>query len=86
MIQITRNERLTKTYSEQQLAELLEILDHLHSAASEGRTDALTAMNKRELIAFLREVIYTAEETIAEIDKTVCYRQTSLRLVEKSTA
>jgi len=85
MIQMTRNE-LMKTYSEKQLADLLDILDHLHSAASDGQIDPLTAMNKRELIAFLRDVIYTAQETITEIDKQVCYRQASLRLVEKSTA
>ena len=85
MVQITIAE-LKTTYSEKQLFDLLDALDQLHSAVSEGQTAQTTLLNKRELLAYLRDVIYTAQETITELDKEVCYRQTSLRLVEKSTA
>ena len=50
------------------LGELLEMLDTLHSAASDGELTSLTPQRKRELTALLREVVYTAQETIQEIE------------------
>lgn len=49
------------------LDRLMEALDDLHTAAAEGNLTALTGLNKFELIGWLREVIYTASETLDEI-------------------
>ncbi len=69
-------------YNDQRLAEVLETLDELHSAVSEGQIERLTTMNKHELIAMLHEFVYTAQETIREID-TVRDVRPALRIVEK---
>lgn len=51
------------------LAAMFEVFDDLHDAAAEGTLDHLTAINRRELVGWLRELVYTAQETIAEIEK-----------------
>jgi hypothetical protein len=50
------------------LMELFEMLDQLHTAAADETLPLVTATSQRELIAWLREVIYTAQETVREID------------------
>ena len=69
-------------YNDEHLNDLLETLDNLHSAASEGQLELMTAMSKHELIAMLREFVYTAQETIREIDDKREIRPV-LRIVEK---
>lgn len=73
-------------YNESLLAELFEALDQMHTAASEGELHLLTTCSQRELIAWLRELAYTAEETIQEIDQHYAYPEVVLRLVEKPVA
>jgi hypothetical protein len=69
--------------SDARLDEVLEVLDELHTAASEGQLPAMTPLNRRELIALLRELVYTAEETIAEIEQSTKRPEAVLWLVEK---
>ncbi|MBL8162540.1 MAG: hypothetical protein JNJ61_11180 [Anaerolineae bacterium] len=51
------------------LAAMFEVFDDLHDAATEGTIDHLTPVNRRELVGWLQELVYTAQETIAEIEK-----------------
>ncbi|MBC6936596.1 MAG: hypothetical protein DWB42_12240 [Chloroflexi bacterium] len=51
----------------------LAAIDDLHDAVSEGNLAAVTELSNRELIGWLHDLVYTAQETIAEIEKrTVC--------------
>ncbi len=51
------------------LAMVFEAIDDLHDAVSEDQMDELTALDNRELVGWLRELVYTAQETIVEIEK-----------------
>ncbi|MCA0457597.1 MAG: hypothetical protein LCI00_26760 [Chloroflexi bacterium] len=50
------------------LAAVYEVFDDLHDAASEDQLQELTALDKRELLGWLRELVFTAQETITEIE------------------
>ncbi len=87
MMQISEHNR-ANLYTENNLAELFEVLDELHSAASDGQLNTVTTMNKRELVALLKDVIYTAQETLQELNKhdsrrEEVRRESVLRVVEK---
>lgn len=71
------NNRLLDELDEQTLAAILEQLDELHTAASEGR------LSKRETAGYLREIIYTAQETLAEIERNHQPSPVVLRIVEQ---
>ncbi len=51
------------------LRDLMDALDELHTAASDGTLDQTTPLNEAELLGWLREVVYTAQETINEIEQ-----------------
>lgn len=55
-------------YTDTRLCDLLDVLDQLHDAVSEGRLAAVSTLDRAELVNLLREVVYTATETIAEMD------------------
>lgn len=55
--------------SDVRLEKLGTMLDDLHTAASEGHLPTLTPLSSAELVSWLRELIYTAEETIVEIEE-----------------
>jgi hypothetical protein len=55
-------------HSDARLAGLFQSLDELHTAASEGHLQMVTPMTHAELVGWLQELIYTAEETITEIN------------------
>jgi hypothetical protein len=55
-------------YDNNRLDELLEMLDDLHTAASDNTLQSVTSLNERELLGLLREVVFTAQETIAEVE------------------
>ncbi|MGB1286635.1 MAG: hypothetical protein ACPG7F_08905 [Aggregatilineales bacterium] len=61
---------------------ILANLDELHSAISEGEMTGFTNLNNREVITLLREMIYTAQESINELE-TREQTQPTLRIVEK---
>jgi hypothetical protein len=68
-LMLTKNE-LELTYNGDCLGEMLEALDELHTAASDDTLHTHTTMSRHELVAMLREMIYTAQETITEIEQS----------------
>ncbi|MBC8098390.1 MAG: hypothetical protein H7Y11_03030 [Armatimonadetes bacterium] len=50
------------------LDELLDLLDTLHTAVSENQLHTVTLMSQRDLLGALREVVFTAQETITELE------------------
>ena len=67
------------------LAAVYEAFDDLHDAVSEGQIQALTPLDRRELLGWLHELVFTAQETIAEIEKVKTpdmYQTPTLRLVK----
>jgi hypothetical protein len=69
------------------LEDVLDYIDQLHSAASDGEAEALNSMSEAEVMNYLQEIIYTAQETLAEIEATRAHRtrkhQPVLRILPK---
>jgi hypothetical protein len=72
-----------KSQTEVCLNDLLEMLDELHSAASDGKGAEFAEMTHQELMSYLREVIFTAQETLKEVQNHKKKQSPILRLVEK---
>lgn len=70
-------------YLDNHLAELYDVLDQLHTAASEGSLPLVTTFTRQEMVSWLRDVIYTAQETITELNEQ---GSPMLRIVEKRQA
>jgi len=68
--------------SDARMAAVFEVFDDLHTAASEGQLEALTSLNNRELVGWLRELMFTAQETISEIEQGRLLREPVIRLVK----
>jgi hypothetical protein len=73
-------------YNDARLGSLLDALDELHSAASEGRLSEITTITDAELVGWLYELIYTAQETMMEIEAHHEQCEPELRLIPKSEA
>lgn len=59
-----------------------EAIDELHTAISEGNIENLNGIQSRaELVNWLRDVIYTAQETIMEIEGEAVQPCPMLRVV-----
>ena len=54
-------------YEDSYLADLLERMDRLHTAVVEGRLHTLTTIAHQDVVGWLEDIVYTAEETIREI-------------------
>jgi arginine utilization protein RocB len=71
------------------LDDVLETIDQLHSAISEGSNQEFAHLNEQDLVSTLRELIYTAQETVQEIETRRAKRrknrkqQPMLRIVPK---
>jgi len=61
----------------EQLYRLMDMLDELHSAAD------FAGLTEAEIAATLREIIYTAQETLHEIHSHKVAQMPALRLVDK---
>lgn len=69
-------------YTDARLTDLFQALDQLHSAASEGQLHTLTPLPEKELLGWLHDLIYTAQETISEIESIApCQDTPLLRIV-----
>lgn len=68
--------------SDARMAAMFEVFDDLHTAATEGQLAAMTTLNNRELVGWLRELMFTAQETISEIESTRMYGEPVIRLVK----
>jgi hypothetical protein len=73
-------------YNDGRLGNLLDTLDELHTAASEGSLRQITTVSDAELVGWLYEVMYTAQEIMAEIETHHEQREPELTLVPKSEA
>ncbi|QPC82141.1 hypothetical protein G4Y79_21030 [Phototrophicus methaneseepsis] len=66
------------------LADILDLLDQIHNVASEDGEADFTDLSEGETISLLRDVIYTAQETINEIEaRRATTQKPILHLVEK---
>jgi len=81
----TLQPNLQLLYNTSRLSDLLVALDELHSAASDGNIRAVTPLNNAELTSWLYEVIYTARETMNEIESENAEAAVGLALVRKSS-
>ena len=69
-------------YNDARFASLFQVLDELHTAASEDDLEVVTTLSKGELLGWLRDFVYTAQETISEIESNSANYPVSLRLVK----
>ncbi|MCK6579891.1 MAG: hypothetical protein L6Q98_17510 [Anaerolineae bacterium] len=82
----THQPTLQLLYNDARLSSLFDALDALHSAASDGSLRTVTTLSNAEMIAWLRDLIYTAQETIEEIqDNNVAAAFEGLSLVRKTS-
>lgn len=56
-------------YTDARLHALTQQLDELHTAASDGLLQRVTPLSNAELVGWLRDVLYTVQETIVEIEQ-----------------
>lgn len=63
-------ERIRRDYSAEGMEDLFLRLDLLHDYASNGRLNDISPLSRDELQAWLRELIYTARETLREMEET----------------
>ena len=81
-----RNDETQVTFDAEQLASQLQLLDALHSAASEERLPQLNALPEEGLKAWLAEMQYLAGETLAEIERNAARKTVpQLRLLRSAT-
>jgi hypothetical protein len=57
----------TERYSEVWFDALFRALDRLHDDVSQGRLSSVLALAPAEMVGWLEDIIYTARETIREI-------------------
>jgi len=84
---MSQSQHLHLLFTEARMAGLVDSLDELHSAASEGRLHEATTLSDAELVGWLIELVYTATETMAEIRRQqAVVSPAALHLVVKSEA
>ena len=62
---------LTEQLTEAHFEALLQVMDRLHDAAAIGELENMTPMDARELMGWLDDIIFTAEEVVRELQVTV---------------
>jgi len=63
-----------------------ETIDELHTAISEGNIETICDIqNRTELVKWLRDVIYTAQETIMELESDQDAPSSNLRVVSNDS-
>jgi len=60
---------LNEQYTEETFEALLQLMDALHDAAAVGELNQVSPLEAREVIGWLDDIIYTAEETIRELQR-----------------
>lgn len=84
----TVNQEVHRMLEQHGLDNVLSYIDALHSAASDGDAQQLTGLDEVEMVNVLRDLIYTAQETITEIEVARAKKQrrrpqTRLRILRK---
>ena len=69
VLELTLRERIRRDYSAEGMEELFLRLDLLHDYASSRRLDEATSLSRAELQGWLEEVIFTARETLREMEQ-----------------
>ncbi|KAB2902568.1 MAG: hypothetical protein F9K27_16405 [Anaerolineae bacterium] len=67
MIEMHTRKFLTEQYTEAHFEALLQLMDKLHDAATVNNVTAVSPLSAREIIGWLDDIIFTAEETIREL-------------------
>lgn len=83
--------RLASLYVGDCLPDVLDLLDQLHTAASEGSLPRATTLSQDEVVSLLKELIFVAQETLDEIGaqqraqpRLVARHDVILKLVQKA--
>jgi hypothetical protein len=61
---------LQALFTDVRFESIFKALDHLHDAAASNTLSEVTNLPKDEVIGWLRDIIYTANETINELEGT----------------
>ncbi len=69
ILELAMTERIRRDYSAEGMEELFLRLDLLHDYASAGRLGDATNLSRAELRGWLEELIYTARETLREMEE-----------------
>lgn len=62
---------LQTLYTDSRFESMVRALDKLHDAASDGTIPDLTALSRQDLIGWLKEISYLAQETAHELESNV---------------
>jgi hypothetical protein len=62
------NQEHKRLITDLHLETLLDTLDRLHTAAHQGQLSEETTISQHELMGWLEDIIYTAQETLAEME------------------
>jgi hypothetical protein len=63
-----RQPSLTLTYTPSCLGDVLDALDEIHSAVSDGTLAQTTTVSANDLREWLHEILYLASQTLSELD------------------
>lgn len=69
VLELALNERIRRDYSAEGMEELFVRLDLLHDYAAAGRLHDVTSLSLAELRGWLEDMMYTARETLREMDE-----------------
>ena len=70
VLELALQERIRRDYSAEGMEEIFQRLDLLHDYVSAGRLHDATPLSRSELRGWLEELIFTARETLREMDET----------------
>ena len=59
---------LQALFTDTRFEAMFQSVDRLHDAAASGKLSEVTNLDKRQVIGWLRDIIYTANETIRELE------------------
>ena len=79
---MAQKQKVTVLYRDSYIANIFEGVDRLHSAASEGKMHELTSLTPQEMTSWLQELVYTAQETISEINRQSVRKEVVLRVID----
>jgi hypothetical protein len=82
MIQKTET-KVIVLYESHFLADVFEQLDQLHTVVSEGQLHTLTTLDKQDVVGWLQELIFTAEETVKEMENCSAEPKPIIQLLDR---
>lgn len=76
---ITITEHLESISDMMQIEDVLDFIDSLHTVASDGELPNVAEMDEVEIMSVLRDIIYTAQETLVELQSVKASKQFAKR-------